>query len=232
MAANVQNVIVLFGDSLTQWSWRTGGLAQRLAADYARKLDVLNRGINGYQTKWAIPVLKQISAKQHEQLHVPKVELLTIWFGANDAAPPPSPQHVSRDEYMQNLTYLIDTIRSPTSPHYSPRTRIILITPPPVNSFQRPERNFDMTKSYAEAAKTTGAALRLPVADVWTEIWEASGKDEKALEKYLCDGLHLNAAGYEIVYNSVMSIIEEKYPEIHYDKLPMTFPPWAEIPKD
>ncbi|KAL4068068.1 SGNH hydrolase-type esterase domain-containing protein [Scleroderma citrinum] len=221
MAANAQDVIMLFGDSLTQHSWGYGGLAQRLAVDYVRKLDVLNRGFSGYQTQWAIQVLEKAFAKQHEQRHVPKVELLTIWFGANDAAPPPSLQHVPREEYMQNLKYLVDMIRSPTSPYYSPHTRIILITPPPVNSHQRSDRVFDITKSYAEAAKETGSALQLPVADVWTAIWEASGKDEKALEKYLHDGLHLNAAGYEIVYNSVMSIIEEKYPEIHYDKLQM-----------
>jgi len=135
---------------------------------------------------------------QHEQLHVPKVQLLTIWFGANDAAPLPSAQHVPRDEYKHNLKHLVGMIRSPTSPYYSPHTRIILITPPPVNSHQRADRDFDATKSYAEAAKETGSALRLPVADIWTEIWEASGKDERALETYLHDGLHLNAAGYEV----------------------------------
>lgn len=140
----------------------------------------------------------QIFAMQHEQLHVPKVQLLTIWFGANDAAPPPSVQHVPKDEYTLNLKHLVSMIRSPTSPYYSPHTRIILITPPPVNSHQRSDRDFDITKSYAEAARETGSALHLPVADVWTEIWEASGKDEKALATYLHDGLHLSAAGYEV----------------------------------
>jgi len=36
------------------------------------------------------------------------------------------------------------------------------------------------------------------VADVWTVIWEAAGKDERALSAYLLDGVHLNAKGYEV----------------------------------
>lgn len=78
MAANVQDAIILFGDSLTQQSWSPGGLAQHLAgkkasrlilsteiacpADYVRKLDVLNRGFSGYQTQWAIPVFEQVGS--------------------------------------------------------------------------------------------------------------------------------------------------------------------------
>ena len=35
---------ILFGDSITFQSFRTGGLGQRLSETYARRLDVLNRG--------------------------------------------------------------------------------------------------------------------------------------------------------------------------------------------
>lgn len=60
------------------------------------------------------------------------------------------------------------------------------------------ERAFAETKSYAEAVKEVGAQLGVPVADVWTEIWEAAGRDERACEQFLNDGLHLNTAGYEV----------------------------------
>ncbi|KAI6028834.1 SGNH hydrolase-type esterase domain-containing protein, partial [Pisolithus orientalis] len=162
---------------------------------------------------------------RHQLPHVPKVQLLTIWFGANDAAPFPNRQHVPRDQYRENLEHLVNMVRSPTSPYYSPSTRIILITPPPVNSHQRQDRNLDATKSYAEVVNELGTALATPVADVWTAMWDASGRDERALEKFLHDGLHLNEAGYEVVYNLIMKIIEEKYPEIHYDRLEIVFPP-------
>ena len=94
----------------------------------------------------------------------------------------------------------MDMVRSPTSAYYSPDTRIILITPPPVNTHQWTisPRVFTETKSYAEAVKEVGAEVDVPVADVWTEIWEAAGRDERACEQFLDDGLHLNAAGYEV----------------------------------
>lgn len=130
------------------------------------------------------------------------MQLLTIWFGANDAAPPPSPQHVPRDRYKANLAHLVDMVKSPTSAYYSPDTRIILITPPPVNTYQWTERIFTETKLYAEAVKELGAQVGVPVADVWTEIWEAAGRDERACEQFLHDGLHLNAAGYEVGWKS------------------------------
>lgn len=127
------------------------------------------------------------------------MQLLTIWFGANDAALLPSSQHVPRDRYMANLIHLVNMVKCPTSAYYSPDTRIILITPPPVNTYQwTVARGFAQTKSYAEAAKEVGVQVGVPVADVWTEIWEAAGRDERALEQFLYDGLHLNAAGYEV----------------------------------
>jgi len=230
MAANIQDVIMLFGDSLTQGGWEPSGFAQQLASAYVRKLDVINRGLSGYQTDWAIPVLEQILAKQHEQLHVPKVQLLTIWYGANDAAPLPSSQHVPRDRFKANLIHLVDMVKSPTSAYYSPHTRIILITPPPVNTYQWSlGRDFNQTKLYAGAVKEAGQQTGVPVADVWTEIWEAAGQDEKSCEKFLYDGLHLNAAGYEIVFDSIMKIVADKYPEIHHEKLQTVFTPWSEV---
>ncbi|KAH7889242.1 SGNH hydrolase-type esterase domain-containing protein [Phlebopus sp. FC_14] len=227
MAATTQDAIMLLGDSLTQGSWEQSGISQRLAATYVRKLDVLNRGFSGYQTDWAIPVFEQVFAKQHEQHHVPKVQLLTIWYGANDAAPPPSVQHVPRDRFKSNLCGLVNMVKSPASAYYSPDTRIILITPPPVNTHQWEGRNFDETRSYADAVKEVGAEVGVPVADIWTEIFDAAGREEKACEQFLYDGLHLNAAGYDIVFESIMKIIADKYPEIHHEKLETVFVPYV-----
>ncbi|KAI6045445.1 SGNH hydrolase-type esterase domain-containing protein [Pisolithus marmoratus] len=173
MAANTHDVIMLFGDSMiTPWGWGLGGFAQRLAGK--ARLDVKNRGLGGYQTNRAVPVFEQV------------VQLLSIWFGVNDAAPFPSRQHVLRNLYKENLKHLVNMVTSPTLPQYSLCTRIILITLPPVNSHQRQDHAFDATKSYAEAMKELGTALIL------------FGKDERAFEKFLFDGLHLSEAGYEI----------------------------------
>ena len=185
--------------------------------------------------KCAEQVLKQIFAKQHEQHHVPTVKILTIWYGANDAAPAPSPQHVPIDRYKANLGHIIQMVKSSASAYYSPETRIILITPPPVNTKQwlKPEspRVFETTRSYAEAVKEVGEKENVPVADIWTQMFDGAGRSEEGCEKYLSDGLHLNSDGYnvranlvlgcqvcshisKVVFKAIVDIVESAYPEL------------------
>lgn len=94
-------------------------------------------------------------------------------------------------------------VKSPTSAYYSPETRIILITPPPVNTKQwvGSPRAFETTRSYAEAVKEVGEKENVPVADVWTKIFDAAGRSEEACEKFLNDGLHLTSDGYNVRAN-------------------------------
>ena len=101
-------------------------------------------------------------------------------------------------------------VKSPSSEYYSPETRILLISNPPVNTNQRGadlasrdpprkcDREFELTKLYAEAVVNTAKEEGVAIADVWAVIWEAAGKDERALSTYLSDGLHLNAKGHEV----------------------------------
>ncbi|KZT29891.1 GDSL Lipase/Acylhydrolase [Neolentinus lepideus HHB14362 ss-1] len=238
MNADVQDCILLFGDSLTQGGWEPHDV-------YARKLDVINRGLSGYNTEWSIPVFEQFFAKSKIQETLPKVQLMTIWFGANDACLKPSPQHVPLPTFSANLSKLINFVKSPSSPYYCSSTRVILITPPPVNTLQRGsllaardpprvlDRDFDVTQQYAEAVKEVGKKEGVPVVDIWTSIWEAAGKVEKDLSKYLNDGLHLNADGYaapiQFVYDGLIEAIKESYPEIHHEALEFVFPRWDEV---
>ncbi|KDR81821.1 hypothetical protein GALMADRAFT_240048 [Galerina marginata CBS 339.88] len=245
MAAYVQDVFMLFGDSITQGGWEPdrNGFGQRLSHVYARKLDVLNRGLSGYNTEWGIPVFEQCIAKSRDTF-APKVRMLVIWFGANDACILPSPQHVPLPKFSANLKHMVSLIKSPTSQYYSPSTRIILISPPPVNTLVRRadlearnpplklDREFEVTRAYAEAAQKVAKEEGVGYVDVWTALWEAAGKEEKGLEKVLSDGLHLNAEGYRVLYDELMTTIEKDYPELHYDNLKPVFPPWNEIDWD
>ncbi|KAF8652721.1 hypothetical protein AX16_004221 [Volvariella volvacea WC 439] len=233
MTAVTQDAIVLFGDSITQGSFEPGkeGYGQALAHAYVRKLDVVNRGFSGYNTRWALTLFEQLFARKAEQPHVPKVKLLVIWFGANDACIPPSSQHVPLEEYRSNLKRFIELIRSPASPHHSPETRIALITPPPVNTIQwnRGDRLFDVTRQYAGAVLEIGREEDVPVVDVWTALWKAAGETEQALSEYLSDGLHLTATGYKVVHDALDKTILEKYPEIHHSSLSTVYPYWDAI---
>lgn len=243
MSETVQDVILLFGDSITQGSWQPSGLAQRLAYVYARKLDVINRGLSGYNSDWGLSVFKQIIAPQHAPniQYLPKIRLLTIWFGANDACIQPSPQHVPLDKFDSNIRELVTTVTSPSSPYYSPHTKVILLSPPPINTHQRGaelaardppqalDRSFEITKAYADKVSQIGSDLSIPVVDVWNALYNAAQREEKALSRFMDDGLHLNERGYEIVYDLLVNTIAVHYPQLHFDRIPMIFPPWAEI---
>ncbi|OSC97633.1 SGNH hydrolase [Trametes coccinea BRFM310] len=235
MAATVQDAIMLLGDSLTQGGYEMNGFAAKLAHVYNRKMDVINRGFSGYNTDWILPVFEQCFATQHEQQHVPKVRILVIWFGANDAAPPPKDQHVPLDRFRANLRKLLWMVRAPESPRYSPDTRIVLMTPPPVNTAQRDraqraksppkelDRDFETTKRYAEAVGEVGNLESVPVVDLWNKLFDAAGRREAGLEEFLTDGLHLNEKGYAIVFDELVKTIKENYPKYHYDNMQSVF---------
>ncbi|KAJ7694204.1 SGNH hydrolase-type esterase domain-containing protein [Mycena rosella] len=233
MAAIIQDAIMLFGDSITQAGWTDGGVGARLANVYSRKFDVLNRGLAGYNTEWAIPVLEQCLANQQDQPHAAKIRILVIWFGANDATISSSPQHVPLPKFIENTKRLVNLVQSPESPYYSPSTRVILITPPPLNSHQRPardppvaDRTFEITKEYAEGVKEAAAATKVSVVDVWTAIWKAAGENEASMSAYLSDGLHLKPEGYAVVYKTLMKTIKEEHADLHYENLGSVFPSW------
>ncbi|KAJ8457422.1 hypothetical protein ONZ51_g11541 [Trametes cubensis] len=237
---------MLLGDSITEFGFTSGGFAARLAEAYVRKMDVINRGFGGYNTDLIIPVFEQCFAPQQDEPNAPKVRILVIWFGANDASLPHTPQHVPLERYKANLTALVQAVRSPASPRYSPETCVILMTPPPVQherwahgyaamkgvAVQAPDWDFDMAKMYAEGVVEVGKSEGVPVVDVWTKMWEAAGKDMDKVGEFLFDGLHLNAKGYELVYHALIETIAEKKPEYHYDNLQTVFMNFTDLYAD
>ncbi|CAO3633201.1 unnamed protein product [Cunninghamella echinulata] len=179
------NQIVLFGDSITQMSFDPAlfGFGANIASAYQRKMDVYNRGFSGYNTDWALPILRQILPKVEDQhREAARIELMTIFFGANDAALPFSPQHVPLDRYKTNLKTMIDMIKTPSSPYYNPNLRLLLITPPPLNESQWSERCkengtpldrlSDNTRHYAETVIAFGMEHNIPVIDIWSSLSE------------------------------------------------------------
>ncbi|EJU05473.1 SGNH hydrolase [Dacryopinax primogenitus] len=240
MAGNM-DAIMLIGDSLTQGGWEPGGFAQRLAYRYARKMDVLNRGLSGYNTEWALEVFKQTFPRNDGGGGGQKVKLLIIWFGANDAVLPPKVQHSPLPKFKENMHTLISLLRSPSSAYHSPHTRLLLITPPPFSSLQRgsilasrtpPEpldRDQAVTRAYAQAVRELGEEQAIPVVDMYTLLWEGAGGKEEGLDKWMQDGLHVNAAAYEVLYDHIVSTVKTHYPELHPDNLPFVFAPWDEM---
>ncbi|OAL48152.1 SGNH hydrolase [Pyrenochaeta sp. DS3sAY3a] len=241
----------LFGDSITQDSFdqaRGFGFSAALQAAYIRRLDVVNRGFSGYNSRQALKVLPAIVPSPDQA----KIRFLTIFFGANDCSlvDAPNAQHIPLDEYKDNLKKII------THPQIvAHNAHIILIAPPPINEhlwwprdqskgYTSVSRVASSTKEYADAAVQVGAELNVPVVNLWKAFMEKANFEldtwtpelplpgslkipqNDALTELMYDGLHLQPAGYKIVFQGVMDTIAQQWPEEMPDKLPWVFPVW------
>ncbi|OOF92473.1 hypothetical protein ASPCADRAFT_210319 [Aspergillus carbonarius ITEM 5010] len=240
---------LLFGDSITEYSSGQDmgfGFHPALQNAYSRRLDVVNRGLAGYNSLHAIKVFPRCLPSTEQA----NVRLMTIWFGANDASLPSFEQHVPIETYKANLKRII---QHPLTVAQKPR--IMIVTPPPINEYQlagfdamkgnpHPTRTAAHTKQYVEAAREVAAEFGLPVADVWSAFMSSVGwKEGQPLvgsrdlpydDKFatlFTDGLHLAANGYRIVFEEVIKTIRENWPDQLPENLPYVFPAWSLAPK-
>ncbi|KAI9477846.1 MAG: GDSL Lipase/Acylhydrolase [Benjaminiella poitrasii] len=238
------NQIILFGDSITQFSFDPHllGYGALLANAYVRKVDVINRGFSGYNTEWALPILRQLLPTVHEQQkQACRIHLMTIFFGANDAALPFSPQHVPLDRFESNLEAMIDLVQTPASRFYNPQMRLVLITPPPLNEVQWKtrcdeqgdplNRTNESASRYADSVKRVGQKCGVIVADIWGRLMKKVQVEERPLSDFLLDGLHLNKNGYQELYDLLLEIIEDNFKDIHPDRLGYELAYWKDLIK-
>ncbi|KAG9072298.1 hypothetical protein KI688_000067 [Linnemannia hyalina] len=154
--------------------------------------------------------------------------------------------------FSENLRALIEMVHSPASPTYSPHTRIILICPPPVNEGpwekecqQRGmsmNRDWEVTKAYAEVCLSVGREYserngqgeecQVDVIDTWGIMMEKVKGGERTLGEFLKDGLHLAAAGNDVIFEEIMKVLRTKYQAWHPAKMLMHGPWWRHLDVD
>ncbi|GAA5877453.1 hypothetical protein JCM16303_003339 [Sporobolomyces ruberrimus] len=243
---------LLLGDSITEWSFDNNGLGAQLSHLYHRRLDIVNRGLAGYNSRWALDCYKQWLPLSPTCTSDPHTTLATLWLGANDSVFPLNKQHVPLSEYSTNLSRIIDLLRSPDSRHYDPETKFVLITPTPISpsdwEIERKRRGLkgemdrtnENTRKYADTVIELGKRSNVPVVDAFKAIWNAAEKEkdesgnefEEVLKGFFTDGLHLSVKGYKQVVDRVKRVIQDEYPEKHWETLPMLFPDWKTIPDE
>ncbi|KAK8955320.1 GDSL esterase/lipase [Platanthera guangdongensis] len=218
--------VVLFGDSITRESFSKGGWGAALAHHFSRTADVVLRGYNGYNTRWA---LKGANRAMHGTCADGEHPLvLTVFFGANDASLPDRSsgfQHVPLDEYQSNLRSIISFFKERW-----PTTKFLLITPPPIDEDGRrrnpfggnlsglSERTNTCTGAYARACIAVATEYNIPVIDIWSKMQQFSGWEKS----FLCDGLHFTASGNGILFEEVVAKFKEM--GVSIDNLPIDLP--------
>ncbi|CAM6125924.1 unnamed protein product [Calypogeia fissa] len=233
--------IVLFGDSITQYSFQAEkrGWGTALANRYARTADVVLRGFSGYNTRWVLPMLdKTFPAKSSN----PPL-LVTVFFGANDAAVSHAEfksdtieQHVPLPEYKENLHKIVAHLKN-----LSDHTHVVLITPPPIyekalivwareafgDTSGVPKRRNELAKMYAEECVKVGEEMGVPVLNLWSTFQETPNWQEKLL----CDGLHLSAEGNVKVFEELVKILDGPglVPTLNASDMPWDIPSFHDL---
>ncbi|KAI3905795.1 hypothetical protein MKW92_024551 [Papaver armeniacum] len=205
--------VVLYGDSITEQSFKPNGWGSALANTYTRKVDVVVRGYGGYNSRWALFLLQTLLVGYTN----PPVAV-TIFFGANDAAllgRTSERQHVPVEEYKENLRKIVHHFKE-----LSPAMLVVIITPPPIdeegrNEYARSlygdkarelsERTNEVTGVYAKQCIELAKELGVYSINLWSKMQETEGWQKK----FLSDGLHLTAEGNAIVHEEVVRVFSE-----------------------
>ena len=192
----------LFGDSITQQSFSAGGWGQLLQDEHPREVDVFNRGFSGYNTRWAIDILTRGNGL-FTHIH-PRPSVVTVFFGANDAALPEgtaSRQHIPVEEYRENLGVIVEEVRRQTA---DCRPEIVLVAPPPVGERVEGERTDAAVAAYAGACVEVAEGLGLKVVPLRDVM-----RRDPSWRRFLSDGLHLTPAGNAVVHSELSRVLAE-----------------------
>lgn len=218
--------LLLIGDSITQFSFSVAhaGFGARLLEYYeGRRVDVVNRGFSGYNSRWIRQIILDIALPDVVQESL----FVTILLGANDSVSAESPQHVPLDEYIDNITAIVMHLRS-----IRDSLIIFLITPPPVDREKWPSRDTAVVGMYAEGIRSLAMTLSTECVDLW------NGSSAISVDDDLYDGLHLGSEGNRKVFDGIREVLSAKYPYLdpvtnNSDKrhgiVPLHFPHWSTL---
>lgn len=226
-----------------------------LAHRYIRRVDVLNRGFSGYNSRWALELLKKMK--------LPKQNIIfaTIFLGANDAQERfeemSLEQHIDLEEYKENLGKVIQYLTEELG-----IKRVVLITPPPLDevawlhelktrnktgkseaevnflmNLKESDRKNKTVASYAEGCRAVCTEFKarqgvtLACVDLWPRLSTAP------TDGLYSDGLHFGTTGNRLVFEAVVESIKTNFPELalHLNSetnelegdLPMFAPHWS-----
>ncbi|KAK5664183.1 hypothetical protein OQA88_399 [Cercophora sp. LCS_1] len=250
--------LVLFGDSLIQGAVDTSdgfSFQAGLQSQCNRRLDVVNRGLSGYNTSNALKALPDIFPPPVSG--GPKLEYLFVLFGANDACVPlpTNFQHVPLDKFKANLTRII------THPNIiAHKPKIFLITPPPLDEIRltaldlaaghhKATRHAKISSTYSDAVRQVATEHGVTLVDLWKALMDRAiektpGYDPKGpalgdpeggvrghLEALLPDGLHLSSESYRIFYDIVRPHVGKEWADKpDEERFGWVLPEWRSAP--
>lgn len=219
---------LLFGDSITEFTyepdqWCLGPALQNV---YARKMDIIQRGYIGYNSRWALHILPELLDG------VGKVDLAYVFFGTNDCMP--SGQFaVPLEEYLDNMKKIVTLMTARGIKVIVIGTSLIELDRwnelNPSENATGLIRNTESQKFFGDKLRELCKQENYVFVDLHKKFTELGGAEWKSLLK---DGLHFNSFGYKIFYDELLRVIKENYPEFHPSNMHYQYPECYIIDRD
>ncbi|KAI1308686.1 Isoamyl acetate-hydrolyzing esterase 1 -like protein [Halotydeus destructor] len=208
--------VILFGDSLTEWSFTQDGQWGTLLGDRLRRVaDVLNRGFGGFTSRQCLAMLPQLFP---ETTSFDDVAALIILLGTNDGAPEGNSVRVPLNEYMTNMAAIVQFFVD----RGLQKDKIVFMTPPPLYAEKGiayavetyPEYNISevyfngweaSAPKYAAACIEVGQALQVDTVNLY-DILTSDGRGE-ALSN---DGIHFSVEASKLIFQSLWPLVEQR----------------------
>ncbi|KAI1308233.1 Isoamyl acetate-hydrolyzing esterase 1 -like protein [Halotydeus destructor] len=230
--------VVLFGDSLTEYSLSPDGQWASLLGDRLKRVaDIVVRGFGGYNTRYCRLMLPKLFP---DPVKFDDVSCFVICLGANDCALEEciSGQHVPLDEYKANLKDIVSYVVGKGLT----RDKIIFMTPPKFYGekfahwykMEFPEnfkvtgplkRSDEQTALYAQACVQVGQELGVDTVN----LHDIFSHDSRG-EALLVDGIHFSAEGSKLLFEHLWPLVEPKVlKHAGADKLTQNFPDFIAV---
>ncbi|EDO17309.1 hypothetical protein Kpol_1062p17 [Vanderwaltozyma polyspora DSM 70294] len=227
---------LLFGDSITEFSFNSGmvedvesfSFGSALTNVYTRKMDIMQRGFSGYNSRWALKILPKILETEANS----NIAMGFIFFGANDSCLG-GHQRVPLEEFVENITKLVQMMKSSG-------IKTILIGPglydkekwesiKPDDIAEGRVRSQEEFKKYSDAGEAIAKAENVPFVNLNKAFREQGGDKWQDL---MMDGIHFSGKGSLIFYNELLKTIRENYPEYAPENIEYKLPNWSDVKPD
>jgi lysophospholipase L1-like esterase len=223
---------LIFGDSITEFSYdplpqgsalTQFGFGGALQNTYTRRLDVIQRGLSGYNTDWALAILPKILEYEHTEQS--QIKIATIFFGTNDAVFQ-GMQKVEIPQYVDNMRKMIQLLQDRG-------IKVIVIGQGKHDkdnwNQRKPQdiekgilRSNEHAMEYNRALDSLAQELKVAYVDLYAgfEQYEGNWRD------LLIDGVHFTGEGYKVMFQLVLDQIKKHYPEFLPENLTYKLPYW------
>jgi isoamyl acetate esterase len=221
--------LILIGDSNTQFGYGKEGAWVSLVSEMLqRKCDVINRGFSGYNTQNIRKFLPNIL----KEFNLSSICGIIVFLGTNDSALKNSIQHVSLEQYVDNLEWILNYLINECKLN---KDKLIFICPGRIDdeTWKKEEENLnensklldELVADYAKECSTFCIRNNLNFINLYELMSIQCENNSDSFKELFYDGLHFSAQGGLLLFNNLRPMIEK----FILNDLQENYPDWKQL---